>query len=204
MTFLSQLDWRFATKVFDTEKKLSSEHLSEIQRAIQKAPSALGLQPYHILLLSDATLREKVKAAAWNQAQVSDASHLFIFCARTDVSERITSIISILSGGNAEIEATLGGYKDMMTGFASERSSEQLASWTARQTYIALGFGLAACAELGIDACPMEGFDPQAVHAVLELPEHVVPVAFMAVGYRKEGPERPKFRFSQEDLFTIK
>ncbi len=203
-TFLSQLDWRFATKSFNTEKKVSPEDLSKILEAIQKAPSSFGLQTFHVEVISNPELREEMKKVSFGQPQVTEASHILVFCGRNDVSERITDIIEKMSGGNEEIKSSLKGYEEMMRGTIAGKSSDDLMKWASRQAYLALGFGLAACAELGIDSCPMEGFDPKALHGVLGLPENIFPFAYLTIGYRKEGPTHPKFRFPKEDLFTIK
>jgi nitroreductase len=201
-TFLSNLDWRFATKKFDTSKKVSEADMNKILEAIQKAPTSYGLQPYHVYVITNPALREKMLPLSYNQGQVIEASHLLVFCMRTDVTSRIDSMIETLSGGTEEGKAALKGYSDMMYGTANSKSNEWLNAWTARQTYIALGFGLAACAELGIDSCPMEGFDSNGMDALLELPPHMKSLAYLAVGYRSAEPEHPKFRFSQDDLFT--
>lgn len=203
-TFLSQLNWRFATKKFDPEKKVPEEDLKKIMEAVRMAPTSYGLQPFHVFVLSNEELREKLKAVSYGQPQVTDASHLFIFCARNDVDYRIDQMINLLSDGNEEAKKSLSGLENMMRGSIEGKSKEELMLWAARHTFIALGFGLAACAELEIDSCPMEGFDPDAVKNELGLEDNMYPFAYMAVGYRKEGPTSPKFRYPESDLFTIK
>jgi nitroreductase/dihydropteridine reductase len=84
---------------------------------------------------------------------------------------------------------------------ALEGTPDKAVAWAAKQTYIALGFALAACAELGIDSCPMEGFNPAEVDKILNLPENLKTQAFLAVGYRAEGPAQPKVRFPESDIF---
>lgn len=201
-SFLQNLDWRFATKKFNPEKKVSEVDLEKIVTAIQKAPTSFGLQTFHVEVVSDADLRVRLREVSFDQPQVTDASHLLIFCARNDVSQRITDMIDTMSGGDGEAKKNLEPYEQMMRGAIQGKTSEELMNWASRQTYLALGFGLAACAELQIDSCPMEGFDARAMHEVLGLPNHIVPFAYLAIGYRSEGPAHPKFRFSQEDLFT--
>ncbi len=203
-SFLSNLDWRFATKKFDTSKKVSDSDMEKILEAIQKAPTSFGIQPYHVYVITNPALREKMLPLSYNQGQIIEASHLLVFCLRTDVSTRIDSMIETLSGGTEEGKAALKGYSDLMHGTANSKSDDQLKDWTARQAYIALGFGLAACAELGVDSCPMEGFDSNGIDMLLELPSHMKSLAYLAVGYRSAEPEHPKFRFSQGDLFTKK
>jgi len=200
-TFLSQLDWRYATKSFDTTKPVPEDTLAKIELAIQMAPTAFGIQPYHIVMVKDPALRAALKDASYSQSQVAEASALFVFCARTDINDRIDAYLDLASGGKPE---TLAVYGEMMKGGLLSRPDEALEAWAARQTYIALGFGLAACAELGVDSCPMEGFDPKKVDAILKLPEYIKSVAYIAIGYRKDPSTPPKARFTKSDLFTEK
>ena len=94
-TFLSQLDWRFATKNFDASKPITDDTLAKIERAIQMAPSAFGIQPYHVVIVTNQSLREKLKDASYSQPQVAEASALLVFCARTDINDRIDSDLEI-------------------------------------------------------------------------------------------------------------
>ena len=88
-------------------------------------------------------------------------------------------------------------------GFAEGMHGEMALNWASKQAYIALGFGLAACAELGIDSCPMEGFSSEEFDKILGLPEGQKSAVVMAVGYRGEEPQYPKFRYPNNDLFTV-
>jgi nitroreductase len=148
----------------------------------------------------------KLREAAWNQPQITDASDLFVFCARTDFTQRIESYVQNTATTRNIPRENLQGFADMMTGFV-DRLGDHAGAWAARQVYLALGFGLAAAAELGIDACPMEGFDPAAFHTLLELPEHVQVLSVMAVGYRDSSDEAAgyaKVRCTEEDLISEK
>ena len=203
-SFLSQLNWRFATKKFDTTKKVPEGDLKTIMEAIRMAPSSFGIQPYHVFVISNDELRAKMSDVSLKQAQVTESSHMFVFCSKTNLAERIDEYVEVASGGDEAAKAGLKGYSDMMHGALDSRTDEAKLNWAGRQTYIALGFGLAACAELGIDACPMEGFDSTALDALLELPPTMHSLAYMAIGYRAAEAESPKVRFPAEDLFTMK
>lgn len=205
MSFTSNLGWRYATKNFDSTKKVDDATLLQILEAIRLAPSSYGLQNYHITVVNDPVLRAKIQEKAWNQAQVTSASTLLVFSARTDVSARVDQYIEVASGGNPEIKAAMKDYEAMLKGFADGMKIENVLPWTGRQTYIALGFALAACAELAVDSCPMEGFDGNACKEILGLPEHFQPLALLPIGYRTtDDLIRPKVRFSKEDLFDVK
>lgn len=199
MTFLSQLNWRYATKKFDTTKKVSAENLEKIIEAIRLTPSSFGMQPYHFFIVTNPEKRAEIQAAAWNQPQITTSSHLIVMCARNDLTTVKDEYFDTLSGGNTEARAQLSGFEDMVSNFLPYASPE----WTKKQVYIAQGFALAACAELEIDSCPMEGFDAVAVKKILELPENLDVSVLLPIGYRAsdENP-RPKFRFAKEKLFT--
>lgn len=202
-SFLKNLQWRYATKAFDPEKKISEEDLKKIMEAIRFSPSSFGLQPYHIHIISNAELRKELQAHAWHQPQVADASHFLVFSARTDLTSRIEQLMEHMSGGKPEVREQLKAYENMMIGFSDDREPSWVKSWAERQAYIALGFAVAACAEMGIDSCPMEGFDTAAFDKILKMPEHLKSAVSLAIGHRKEEPKQPKVRFSEEDLFTV-
>ncbi len=204
MSFLSNLNWRYAAKSFDPTKKVSSEDLSKVLEAIRMTPTSFGLQPYHFYVIENQDIKDRIQAASWNQPQVGTSSHLIVFCARTDLVENKEEYFQLMSGGSQEIREKLKGFEDMLKGFIHNTlESGNALSWTARQTYIALGFAHAALAELEIDSCPMEGFDPTQVSDILSLPAHLTPTLLLPIGYRAEAEiSRQKFRFSQDQLFT--
>ena len=200
MTFLSNLGWRYATKKFDTSRKVSPENLEKILEAIRMTPTSFGLQAYHFYVVTNQEILEKIQAVAWNQPQIGTASHLIVMCARNDLMEVKDEFFDALSGGNPEAREKLAGYENMVTGAIPNSSPE----WAKKQVYIAQGFMLAACAELEIDSCPMEGFDSAAVAEILELPKNHSVAVIVPIGYRAtdENP-RPKFRFAKEKLFSF-
>ena len=200
MTFLNNLDWRFAAKSFDPTKPVSAENLETIKEAISKTPTSFGLVPYHIKIITAADLKEKIKPVSWDQPQMTTCSHLLVFCYRTDiVDDRINAYVEHATGGNEAGKQAMEGYRQLMHDNISARD---IPVWSSRQTYIALGFAMAACAELKVDSCPIEGFDPAAVDQILELPEHLKSVVMLPIGHREEDPSRPKVRFPKSELFS--
>jgi nitroreductase len=205
MSFLSNLNWRYATKKFDTSKKVSDADLDSILEAIRLTPTSFGMQPYHFYVVSDQATKDKIQAVAWNQPQIGTSSHLLVFAARTDLPALKEEFFTLLSGGNPDVRAMLKGYEDMVGGFVEGKTDpKDIIAWSSKQAYIAQGFALAAAAELEIDSCPMEGFDPTAVGEILGLPENQKALTLLPIGYRDptESP-RPKARFSKEALFTF-
>lgn len=202
MSFLSQLDWRHATKNFDPNKKVPDDQLAQLKEAIQLTPTSFGLQPFHVKIVDSEAIKAAIKPHAWDQAQITDCSHLLVFCARTDVMDRVNQYFEVATGGNAEVREKMKGYEDLMVGALQPRNEAQHEEWANRQVYIAHGFALAACAELEIDSCPIEGFVPAEADKILELPSHIKSVVLMPIGYRAEEPSHGKVRFPESDLFS--
>lgn len=202
MSFLDNLAWRFATKEFDIDKPVSKNNLEKILESIRMAPTSYGLQALHVYVVEDLKTRQTMKAHSFNQAQVDTASYLLVFCARTDANARVDKMIDLMSGGDEAGKEKLKAMEDMMKGSMAKKSAQDMLCWSARQAYIAMGFAMAACAELKVDSCPMEGFVNEEIDKVLELPPHIKSISYLAIGNRKEEPKRPKFRFPNDDLFT--
>jgi nitroreductase/dihydropteridine reductase len=189
-TFLSNLEWRRAVKHFG-DKPVDTR---PIIRAITNAPSSFGLQPYKVIAVRNSELKQQLRGVSYDQSQVTECDTLFVFCARTDLSERAEEY---LQKTQAEM------IREMLTGFISYIPDK--AAWSARQAYIALGFGLAACAELKIPSCPMEGFTASEVHRILGLNDTLVPCVMLAVGSAAENDGTfPRFRFEQENLIETR
>lgn len=205
MSFISQLNWRYATKIFDNTKKVSPENLATIFEAIKLAPTSFGLQTFHVVNVIDSAKREELKGHAWSQPQITDASHLLVFCARNDIKQRIEDYFELATGGDENVKTVLASYKGMMTGFESGLPEEHKVPWATRQAYIAMSFAMAAAAELEIDSCPMEGFDAAGFKTSLDLPENITPVVCLPIGYRSSiDTIRPKVRFDLSDLVSEK
>lgn len=206
-TYIEALEWRYATKKFESGKKISAEQLNTLKKAVQLAASSYGLQPYEVLIVTSQDLREKLQPAAWGQSQVVDASHLFIFCNKTSVKDSyIDDYISQVSTERDLPEGSLKDYGNFMKSKVNALSKEEQQNWTAKQTYIALGNLLSAAAHLELDACPMEGFEPEKFNEILNLHEKGLNAVVIAtVGYRSEEDATQhykKVRRSENQLFT--
>lgn len=189
MKTIENLQWRYATKQFDPSKKVSASDLELLKQSIQLSASSFGLQLYKVLIVETQSIKDQLKTASWNQAQLSDASHVVIFCNYHKPNDQF---VDEYIANKAKIQGLkiqdIAGYGDFMKGAINGRSAEDFEIWTAKQTYIALGTLLAAAAELKIDACPMEGFDPKAYNDILGLNEKGLNAAVIApIGYRSDS-----------------
>lgn len=204
--YIDTLNWRYATKKFDASKKLDHSTLEQLKEAIRLSASSYGLQPYKVLVIEDPELREKLKPAAWNQPQITDASHLIVFAHDTNFGdEHIDHYINNVATTRNLDPETLKGYGDFMKSKITPLPAETKAAWTAKQTYIALGNLLSAAAHLKVDACPMEGFEADKFDEILGLKAKNLSTAVIAtIGYRSEEDDTQhyaKVRKSNNDLF---
>ncbi len=186
---------RFATKSFDTTKKVDEEDLAYILEAARLSCSSLNVQPWHITVVTNPELRAKIQAASYGQSQVVEASHLLILSAVKDEKQHVqanTDAIRAAAG-----DAAADSYQAMATGTAA-RLGDQKISWLQRQTYLALQAMILAAADRDIDSCPMEGFDPAAVGELLGNSD-IVPTALLPIGYAA-APGRPKQRLALEQI----
>jgi nitroreductase len=206
MSVLNNLKWRYATKRMNGQK-VPAEKLENILEAIQLAPSSIGLQPFTVLVIGDPQMRAKIAPAIYNQPQITEGSHVLVFAAWTGISdesiEKYLNHIASLRGIPLE---SLAGMRDMINGSTAGKSPEQILNWNSRQAYIALGVGLVAAAVEQVDATPMEGFDPDALDAVLGLKEKGLhSTVIMTLGYRDAEKDYlsgvAKVRRAKEELF---
>lgn len=206
MELIKALNWRYATKRM-TGEKIPQEKLDRILEAIRLSASSTGLQPYTILVLEDKELRKKLQPFAYNQPQIVEASHLLIFAAWSNITiEQVKEFISNIAEARGVTLDSLKAYQAMIENLISNKTAEENYTWAAKQTYIALGTALVAAAIEGIDATPMEGFNPQAFDELLQLSEKGLrSVSLLTLGYRDAKNDylanAKKVRRQKEKLF---
>ena len=208
MKLIDSLQWRYATKKFDATKKVSQEHIGKLQEVLQLSASSYGFQPYKVLIIEDKDLREKLKPISWDQTQITDSSHLFVLCSYLEFTpEMVDDYLKHKSEVQGIPLEKLDFYSKFMKEKMEEKSPEVMKHWTAKQTYLALGNLLAACGELQIDSCPLEGFEAKAYDELLGLTEKgLTTTVLTAIGYRSKDDDNqglPKVRKNKEDLFEV-
>jgi Nitroreductase len=206
MSLVTTLNWRYATKRMNGQK-VPAEKVENILKAIQLAPTSIGLQPFTVLVIEDEETRAKIAPAIYNQPQITQGSHVVVFAAwkeysQQDIDKYLNHIAELR---NVPVDS-LDGLKNMIEGAISGKTPEQLLVWNQKQAYIALGFGLVAAAEEQVDATPMEGFDPDALDAALGLTEKGLrSTLVLALGYRDATNDymngKAKVRRKKEELF---
>lgn len=206
MSVLNSLTWRYATKRMNGQK-VPIEKVENILKAIQLAPTSIGLQPFTVLVIESQSLREKIAPAIRNQLQITEGSHVLVFAVWTVISEEsIDKYINNIAALRSVPAKSLSGMRNMIINAVAGKTPEQLLNWNSRQAYIALGFGLVGAAEEKVDATPMEGFDPEALDEVLGLKEKGLhSTVIMALGYRDAEKDKystaVKVRRNKDELF---
>ncbi|WP_439481567.1 NAD(P)H-dependent oxidoreductase [Cyclobacterium plantarum] len=207
MNLLDKLNWRYATKVFDPTMKVSEEDLNFLKEAIRLSVSSYGLQMYKVLIIENPEIRKELRKASWDQAQITDSSHLFVFCNYTkNHDQQVDNYIQLVIDTQKTVNIQgLKKYGESIKSSIGNMTTEARKSWAEKQTYLALNNLIVACADRQIDACPMEGFDKQEYNRLLGLDEKGLNASVIAaVGYRSnkdETKERKKVRKSIKELF---
>ncbi len=200
------MEWRFACKHFDQNKKIDDKSLRDILNTARLSPSSYGLQPWKFIVITNDDIKKQLAPACYNQPQITESSALVFFCARTDIQGddgMVQKYIKKFQKDMNPSEEQLKGFSGMLTGDLYNRSPEALQAWTQRQVYIPAMTLILAAAEKGIDSCPMEGFDPGKVTQILQLPSFIIPTVLVALGYRSMN-QPPKTRFDFNDVIEIR
>jgi nitroreductase len=204
---LEQLNWRYATKQFDPNRKISASDWATLEEALRLTPSSGGLQPWKFVVVTDPAMRAKLRPASYGQPQITDASHLVVFTAKNNFSEADVDahLQNVSKTQNVPLEA-LAQFRGMLVGGIVQAKDEAARdAWARDQAYIALGNLLTSAALLGIDACPMEGFDRAQYDEILGLKAKGYSSAVIAtLGYRSPADKyaaAAKVRFPREQVF---
>jgi len=205
MNVLNSLQWRYAAKRM-TGERLPQEKVDIVLEAARLAPTSSGIQPFSILQITDKGLLEKIRPIAFNQPQITEASHLLVFAAWDDVTgEHIDKVYAHIANERHLPEDAQAAYVDALKKRFAAWTPEKRAAWAANQSYIALGIAITAAASEKIDATPMEGFHNTGLDQLLGLPERGLrSVTLLALGYRDSANDRfvnlKKVRRPKEEL----
>ncbi|EIC85998.1 NAD(P)H-dependent oxidoreductase [Serratia sp. M24T3] len=202
------LNWRYATKKYNSSRKVPVDKLERILEAVRLTATTSGLQPFELLVVTNDEIREKMKAVSWNQAQITDCSHLLVFAAWDNITpERVNMMFDLTNEVRGTVNEGWENYRKMLLGIVAERGQEANYQASARQAYIGLGSAMIAAAAEGVDATPMEGFDPAAIDEILGLSaKNLRSVIILPLGYRSEEGDwlvnLKKVRRARENFIT--
>jgi len=200
------LRWRYATKTFDTTRKIDEKTWATLEHSIMLAPSSFGLQPFKVVVVDDPETRRKLQKVGWGQQQIVEAAKLVVFCGRSptpDFNDLDEYMQRVADAENVAV-SSLAGFRKMLATRLTTWTTESLRAWSAEQAYIAMGFLLLSAALLRVDACGMDGIDPAGFDSVLGLKEQgFATTAIVTLGYRLDTDERlkrPKVRKPLEQI----
>ncbi|MBK1440335.1 nitroreductase family protein [Parapedobacter sp. ISTM3] len=206
MQLLDALNWRYATKKMNGQP-VPQEKVDKILQAAYLAPTSSGLQPFKIIVITNAELRQKIQPIAYGQRQIVDGSHVLVFAAWDNyTAERIDRVFSHTAAERGLPADTFDDYKNRLKNMYLSRPANANFEHAARQAYIAFGLAIAAAAELRVDATPMEGFDNAALDELLQLPaQGLKSVTILPLGYRDSENDwlvnQKKVRSPKDELF---
>jgi len=208
MDLLKALNWRYATKKMDPSKKVPEDKVQRILEAIRMTATSSGLQPYELIVVTNPEVRAKIQAAANNQAQITEGSHLLVFAAWNDYTpERINMMFDYNNEVRGFVNEGAENYRKMLLANYPAKGTEVNFQHAAKQSYIALGTALIAAAEQEVDATPMEGFNPAAVDEILGLAARGLrSTILLPLGYREADKDwlvnMKKVRRTHENFIT--
>jgi nitroreductase len=204
---LNSLKWRYATKEFDTDKKISLGTWDTLEQSMVLTPSSFGLQPWKFITITCQKTKVDLLEHSWHQRQVTDCSHMVVLCARDGMGQQdIEDWLDQLAQTRGVSRDSLQGYADMMNGFFSTMDYSKTLAWAKNQVYIALGQLMTSAAVLGVDACPMEGIVHAEYDRILGLKNTgFATTVACAMGYRSDDDkyaELPKVRYSGDKILA--
>ncbi|MFA6603512.1 MAG: NAD(P)H-dependent oxidoreductase [Patescibacteria group bacterium] len=202
---IEALNWRYATKIYDPKKKLSTEKFEILLEALRLSPSSYGLQPWKFVVVRDPAVRARLRVAGYDQSSFTDASHLVILAVRRDLDGAyVEEYIRSMAVARGLAPEALKGPRNQIRDILRGRSPESILEWSTRQVYVALGVLLTAAGHEQIDATPLEGFDAKKFDEILGFKELDLESRLaVALGYRSPEDKHAaeaKVRFPKEKV----
>lgn len=206
---MSTYYFRHATKEFDPTKKITDEDFHFILEAGRLSPSSGGSEPWKFIVVQSHEFRRELAPLVSGAIRsLPTSSHFVIILAR----KGLTHDSSYLLEQQTQIHGMpIEVYKSMEQAYAQSyhdrhlNTERALLDWSSKQTYLAMGNMMTAAAHIGIDSCPIEGFELDAVNELLDkkglLGNDEYGLSVMAAfGYRSIEPKRAKTRRPMEDI----
>jgi len=169
--FTKAMNFRHACKVFDENKKINDEEMKFILEAGRKSPSSFGMEAWKFLVITNDELKSKLRSACWDQVQLTSCSHLVLILTNLNSVKPESGLPEKKFRRREMPQENLDFYLNLYATHLKETLStdENIHQWTSRQTYLAAGNMMTAASYIGIDSCPIEGYDKEAVEKILEL-----------------------------------
>ena len=186
MNSIEKLEWRYATKKFDKNKKLSDEQIDVLKKGFNLTATSYGLQPLKLLVISNDKLKNDLHEHSYDQSQIIDCSHLLVICIKTDVDgEYVDDKFDLEKEVRNVSEEVIGDFRKFLKDSINNKPEEEIEKSSVNQAYIALGNLMTLCAFEKIDSCPMEGFIAEKYDEILDLKKkELKSVLLLPVGFR--------------------
>ncbi len=186
MNIIDSLEWRYACKFFDKDKKLNKSQIDTLKKAFNLTPTSFGLQPIKMLVFDNQELKDKFFPHSFSQKQITTCSHMLVICIDTVVDEKtIDAYFDMEKEVRGVSEEVVGEFRGQLKDMYNNKSNQEIEQSSVFQTYIALGNLMTVCAIEKIDACPIEGFIPEKIDEILNLKEkNLKSVLLLPVGIR--------------------
>ncbi len=200
--FMNAMEFRHACKVFDDTKKISDEDIKFILETGRKSPSSFGMEAWKFLVITNDELKAQLRPACWDQVQVTSCSHLVIVLAGIDSVKVESGEVEKRFARRDMPKESLDFYMGLYAGHLKDtlNSNENIYSWTSKQSAIAAANMMTAAASIGIDSCPIEGYDKKQVEEILNLDAEKYQVSLvLPFGYRL-NPQPEQLRLPFEDV----
>ena len=188
MKIIDSLEWRYACKKFDKNRKLNKGQVDALKKAFNLSATSYGLQPLKMLIVQHDEIKEKLFPLSYYQQQVTTCSHILILCIDTAFGEKdVDAYFDLEKNIRGVSEDVVGKFRQQLKIIYNKKDRKEIDTSAIYQAYIALGTLMTVCADQQIDSCPMEGFDPKKVDEVLDLKtKNLKSVLMLPVGYRAE------------------
>ena len=199
--FMDAMNFRHACKLFDENRKINDADMRYILETARLSPSSFGMEGWKFLVITNQQLKEKLRVVCWDQPQITTCSHLVVVLAAINP-------LKIQSGTPQKrfqrrdlpqemIERYIGVYENYTKAIGDDKS---IFAWSARQTYIAAANMMMAASFIGIDSCPIEGFEKDRVDEILKLDTKEFQTSLiLPFGYRVK-PQPKKIRLSFDEI----
>ena len=207
--------FRHACKLFDPEKIISDEDIYFILETARLSPSSLGLEPWHFVVVQNRDLRNKLKENAWGAtAKLDTASHFILGLTMKSSLMRYDSpyVAEFMKNVQHHPDKIAIMRRNMMKDLQLRdfdlTDERKIFDWASKQCYIALGNMITSAAMIGIDSCPIEGFNIKTTERILkeefDIDIEKYGISYMvAFGYRVKEPGI-KTRRSLDEIVTWK
>jgi nitroreductase/dihydropteridine reductase len=205
MNNIDALRWRYATKKFDENRILSEDKMEILKHAFNLTATSYGLQPIKMVIVHDKKVQAKLVECSFNQQQVGSASHVLVVCIEREINkEFIENYFNYVQKIRATPNEVLTPFKDFLIDDFKNKHIDDIASWATNQAFLAMGTLLTVSATEAIDACPMEGFEPDKYDKILGLDKlNLRSVLVLPVGFRAKDDKFSEFKKVRRPLSDV-